>query len=218
MKSSDLKKKALYFLDILINSYPDARIELNYNKKDAWELLVVVALSAQTTDRSVNLVSPALFKKFKNIQAFAKATPEQIEPYIKSLGLYRNKAKNLVLAAQKIINDFDSQIPQNRDLLETIPGVGKKTAAVIIANAFNIQAIAVDTHVARVAYRLGLTKSRAPAKIESELSELFPKNMLTKAHITLIFHGRRVCIARKPHCSICPVQEACPRVGVTVWQ
>lgn len=216
--TDNLKAKAKYFLNILFKTYPDARIELDYNVNDPWQLLVVVALSAQTTDKKVNLISPALFKKFKHVADFARARPEEVEPYIKTLGLYRNKAKNLVLAAQKLIKDFNGQVPSDRKLLETLPGVGQKTSAVIVSNAFDMQALAVDTHVARVAYRLGLTSSRDPAKIEAELSRLFPKNMLTKAHITLIFHGRRICFARKPHCSICPVQERCPRQGVSTWQ
>lgn len=216
--TNTLKDKALYFLKILIKTYPDARTELNYDINDPWQLLVVVSLSAQTTDKKVNLISKALFNKFKHVSDFARASPEEVEPYIKTLGLYRNKAKNLVHAAQKVVKDFNGQIPRERKLLETLAGVGQKTSAVIVANAFNIQAIAVDTHVARVSYRLGLTTSRDPSKIESELTNLFPKNMLTKAHITLIFHGRRICFARKPHCSMCPLQDRCPRHGVSTWQ
>lgn len=213
-----LKKRAQYFLRVLMKSYPDAKTELKYDKKDPWQLLVVVALSAQTTDKAVNLVSPALFKHFKHVKDFARAKPEDIEPFIKTLGLFRNKAKNLVLAAQKIMQDFGGIVPRERHLLETLAGVGQKTSAVIVANAFNIQALAVDTHVARVAFRLGLTKNHDPAKIEAELSEIFPKNMLNIAHITLIFHGRRICVAKKPLCSVCPVQDTCPREGVTVWR
>jgi endonuclease-3 len=216
--TSELKKKARYFLTTLMKSYPDAKTELDYDKSDPWQLLVVVSLSAQTTDKAVNLISPALFKRFKHVEDFARARPEDIEPYIKTLGLFRNKAKNLCKAAQKIVHDFNGKVPHDRHLLESLAGVGQKTSAVIVANAFNIQAIAVDTHVARVAFRLGLTKNHAPAKIESELSELFPKNMLSVAHMTLILHGRRVCKAQKPHCSICVVQNTCPREGVTVWQ
>lgn len=216
--TSELKKKAQYFLTTLMKSYPNAKTELDYDKKDPWQLLVVVALSAQTTDKAVNLIAPALFKRFKHVEDFAQAQPKDIEPYIKTLGLFRNKAKNLCLAAQKITHDFGGKVPHDRKLLESLAGVGQKTSAVIVANAFNIQAIAVDTHVARVAFRLGLTKSHNPAHIEAELTELFPKNMLSIAHITLIFHGRRVCVAKKPHCSKCPVQDACPKKGVSVWQ
>ena len=187
-------------------------------KKDPWQLLVAVVLSAQTTDKGVNLVLPALFKRFKNIKDFARAKPQDIEPYIKTLGLFRTKAKNLCLAAKKILSDFAGQVPKERKLLETLPGVGQKTSAVIVANAFNTPAMAVDTHVARVSFRLGLTKSHKPAQIESELNDLIPKKLLSIANITLIFHGRRICVARKPHCSECPVQDACPRQGVSVWR
>jgi endonuclease-3 len=213
-----LKSKANYFLKKLIKAYPDAATELNYDKNDPWQLVVVVSLSAQTTDKAVNQISPALFKRFKHVADFAQAQPQDVEPYIKTLGLYRNKAKNLCLAAQKIVKLFGGTVPQSRELLESLAGVGKKTSAVIVANAFNIQAIAVDTHVARVSFRLGLTQSHNPEIIEKELTALFQKNMLTKAHITLIFHGRRVCLARKPLCSVCPVNDRCPKEGVTVWQ
>jgi endonuclease-3 len=213
-----LRKKASLILNKLIKYYPDADIELDYDKDNNWQLLVVVALSAQSTDKAVNKISPNLFKRFKSVEDFAKASPEQIEPYIKSLGLYRNKAKNLCLAAQKIMSDFNGEIPRDRTLLETLAGVGKKTSAVIVSQAFNIAALAVDTHVARVTFRLGLSHSHLPHKIEEELTALLAPSMLTKAHITFIFHGRRICVAKKPHCSICPVADLCPRLGVKVWQ
>jgi endonuclease-3 len=212
------KSRAQDFLDQLVKAYPDAQIELDYKKNDPWQLLVVVSLSAQTTDKKVNEISPALFKKFKNIKAFADASPEEVEPYIKTLGLYRNKAKHLVLAAQKILMDFAGKVPSDRARLESLAGVGKKTAAVVVANAFHQPAIAVDTHVARVARRLGLTTAVNPDKIEAELTCLWPGPMLLKAHHTLIIHGRVTCIARKPKCNVCPVTSTCPRVGVTVWE
>ncbi|HXW59947.1 MAG TPA: endonuclease III, partial [Myxococcota bacterium] len=149
---------------------------------------------------------------------FARAKPKEIEPFIKTLGLYRNKAKNLILAAQKVIAEFNGKIPRDREELETLAGVGHKTSAVIVANAFHEPAIAVDTHVARVSFRLGLTKNTNPNKIEADLDELFPKKDRLKVPITLVFHGRRICIARKPYCSICPVNDACPRDGVKTSQ
>lgn len=209
-----LKEKAEYFLKKLVKAYPDATIELDYKKNDPWQLLVVVSLSAQSTDKKVNEISPALFKKFGSIEAFAKAKPETIEPYIKHLGLYRNKAKNLVLAAQKIIADFSGHVPKSREELLTLAGVGKKTSAVIAANAFGTPALAVDTHVARVTRRLGLTKEIDPNKIESALTKLWSKSELLKAHHTLILHGRRICVARRPKCEICPVNDVCPKIGV----
>lgn len=212
------KAKARAILEKLEIIYPDAHIELDYNKDDPWQLLAVVSLSAQTTDKKVNTVSPALFDRFKNVYDFAHAKPYEVEPYIKTLGLYRNKAKNLILAAQKIVEQFHGQVPKDRKDLEELAGVGAKTSAVIVSNAFDEPAIAVDTHVARVSYRLGLTKNTNPAKIEADLMKLFPKKDYLKVHSTLIFHGRRICFARKPFCSTCPVNESCPRYGVTVWQ
>jgi endonuclease III len=216
---STISKKALatYVVTHLKRTFPDAKIELTYQKNDPWQLLVVVALSAQTTDKKVNEISSALFKRFKTVNDFAKALPQDIEPYIKSIGLYRNKAKNLVLAAQKVVDEFGGHIPHKREELETLAGVGKKTSAVIVANAFDEPAIAVDTHVARVAQRLGLTNETNPDKIEAELTKLISKKNLILAHHAFIFHGRRICFAKKPHCSICPLKEKCPRIGVGSW-
>lgn len=212
------KTFANYVLKQLEKEFPDAQIELEYDKSDPWQLLVVVALSAQTTDKKVNELSKALFERFKTVQDFAKANPETIEPYIKSIGLYRNKARNLVLAAQKVVKDFGGVIPKARDNLESLAGVGKKTSAVIVANAFGIPAIAVDTHVARVSFRLGLTEEKDPNKIEKELTLLYRPEDLILAHHTFILHGRRICIAKKPRCSLCPVNKKCPKIGVSVSQ
>lgn len=209
-----MKAKAKYFLDTLSAYYPDAQIELCFNKKDPWQLLVAVALSAQTTDKAVNKVTPDLFKAYPTVKKFAKASVKDVEGYVKTLGFFRNKAKNLVAAAQMVLERFKGKIPKERKLLENIPGVGPKTAAVIIANAFGTPAIAVDTHVGRVGRRLGLTKQTDPSKVEAELTALFPKKRLLEAHHVLIFHGRRICFARKPKCLECPVVSRCPRVGL----
>ena len=218
MTTKSLKNRALFVLERLIATYPNAEIELDYKRTDPWQLLVVVSLSAQSTDKKVNQISPARFERFNNVRAFAEAEATEIEPYIKTLGLYRNKAKHLVLAAKKIVEQFGGEVPENRADLESIAGVGKKTAAVIIANAFGEPAIAVDTHVSRISQRLGLTKEKDPDKIETALMELFPKNLWLKAHHTMIFHGRRICFARKPWCSQCSVRDLCPRIGLTSWQ
>ena len=201
--------KALYFLDTLSAYFPEAQIELCFDKKDPWQLLVAVVLSAQTTDKAVNKVTPNLFAAYPTVYDLAKATPEEIEPYVQTLGFFRNKAKNLVLGARKIIQDFDGKLPKDRPLLESIPGVGPKSAAVIIANAFGVPAIAVDTHVGRVARRLGLSKNQDPSKVEADLTNLFPKERLLEAHHVFIFHGRRICHARKPSCQECPVALKC---------
>jgi len=213
--TADQKKAfAQTILARLKKTFPDAAIELNYKKNDPWQLLVVVALSAQTTDKKVNEISPALFTRFKTVNDFAQAQPEEVEPYIKSIGLYKNKAKNLVKAAQKVMAEFHGEIPHTRAQLETLAGVGAKTSAVIVANAFGEPALAVDTHVARVTRRLGLTKETNPDKIEEEVSKLLSKKDLILAHHTFIFHGRRICFAKKPHCSACPLNDLCPKIGV----
>ncbi len=205
---------AAKILDILSAYYPDAQIELCFDKKDPWQLLVAVALSAQTTDKQVNKVTPDLFEAYPTVQKFAKAEPGDIEPYVKTLGFFRNKAKNLVLAARMICKEFGGKVPKEREALESIPGVGPKSAAVIMANAFGVPAIAVDTHVGRVARRLGLSKNTDPSKVEADLTKLLPKKRLLEAHHVLIFHGRRICHARKPNCVECPVLKKCPRIGV----
>ncbi len=205
---------ATKILDILSAYYPDAQIELCFDKRDPWQLLVAVALSAQTTDKQVNKVTPELFEAYPTVQKFARAEPSDIEPYVKTLGFFRNKAKNLVLAARMICKEFGGKVPKERNALESIPGVGPKSAAVIIANAFGVPAIAVDTHVGRVARRLGLTQNTDPSKVEADLTKLFPKKRLLEAHHVLIFHGRRICHARKPNCHECPVLKQCPKLGV----
>jgi len=211
------QKNAVYFLDQISHRFPDAKIELKYDEKDPWQLLVAVVLSAQSTDVGVNKVTPRLFARFKNVQAFAKAESGQVEPFIQSLGFFRNKAKSLVAAARKVVADFQGAVPGDREKLEQIPGVGPKSAAVIMANAFGEPAIAVDTHVGRIARRLGLTKQKDPSKVEIELEKLLPKARWIEAHHAFIWHGRRICVARKPCCTQCPVTERCPRVGVTVF-
>jgi endonuclease III len=217
MDNKEKKVLANYVLRQLKKTFPNAQIELEYKKNDPWQLLAVVMLSAQTTDKKVNQISVALFDRFKSVRDFANARSAEVEPYIKSIGLYRNKARNLVLAAKKIVAEFKGKVPKERSLLETLPGVGRKTSAVVVANAFNTPALAVDTHVSRVAKRLGLTALKDPNKIEEELTELFKKDLIL-AHHALILHGRYICIAKKPRCSICPLSKKCPKIGVKVWQ
>ena len=209
-----MKKAALYFLDKICERFPDAQIELNYNRNDPFTLLAAVVLSAQTTDVNVNKATPKLFEAFPDVYAFAKATPEEVEPYVRSLGFFRNKAKALCAAARIIVNEYGGKIPKERATLETLPGVGAKTAAVVVANIFGEPAIAVDTHVARISQRLGLTKETNPDKIERDLTKLLPRARLSDAHHAFIWHGRRICKARKPLCSECPVNDQCPKIGV----
>lgn len=212
--TEEQKKHALAILDGVTGQFPDAKIELCFDTSDPWQLLTAVVLSAQCTDVKVNKATPALFAKFPNVVAFAKAKPEDVEPYIESLGLFRSKAKYLVNAAKRIVEEFDGKVPQSRAVLETLPGVGSKSAAVIVANAFGKQAIAVDTHVGRVSRRMGLTTHKDPSKVEKELTFLLPEPRLLEAHHAFIWHGRRICHARKPECSKCPVQEICPKIDV----
>ncbi|MDA0713164.1 MAG: endonuclease III [bacterium] len=214
MVSAKKKCEAAAILDRLCERFPDAKIELDYDVKDPWSLLVAVCLSAQTTDIAVNKVTPQLLSRFKTVQDFAKVSAEEVEPYIRTLGLFRNKAKNLVKAAQFLLQNFKGKLPRERKHLEEIPGVGAKSAAVIIANIFNVQAIAVDTHVKRVSTRMGLTKNIDPSKIEKDLTALLPKEKLLLAHHTFIWQGRRICHARNPLCLECPVVDLCPRVGL----
>jgi endonuclease-3 len=212
MPTSAQRARALRILDGLCARFPDAHCELDHD--GPWQLLVAVVLSAQATDVSVNKVTPSLFAAFPTVTAFAAAEPAAIEPFIKSIGLYRNKAKNVVAAARRIVDTFNGVVPAAREDLETLPGVGSKSAAVLIANCFGVPAIAVDTHVGRVARRLGLTKQTDPDKVEVALTALWPKDRLLQAHHTLIFQGRRICDARKPRCSECPVVADCKQVGI----
>lgn len=215
MTSTNMKKKALFFLNKISAFYPGAKIELNYEPNDPWQLLVAVVLSAQSTDVRVNMVTPSLFKAFPTVQAFALADPIEVEKYIRSLGFFRVKAKNIVMAARKLVNSYGGKVPSQRHLLEELPGVGAKSAAVIIANVFGEPAIAVDTHVGRIARRLGLSTHLGPSKVEKDLTLLLPRKRLLEAHHAFIWHGRRTCRARNPACSRCPVSKECPRIGVT---
>ncbi len=214
MPSAASKARALRILDGLVARFPDAHCELEH--KDPWQLLVAVALSAQATDVSVNKVTPALFAAYPTVFDLGNAHVGEVEQLIKTIGLFRNKAKNIVAAAQLVVSRHGGVVPSAREALEDLPGVGKKSAAVIIANCFGVPAIAVDTHVGRVTRRLGLTKQTDPDKVEVELTALWPKARLLEAHHTLIFQGRRICESRKPKCSECPVLNDCKRVGVDV--
>lgn len=216
MAGAKQKQRALQILDHLVARFPDARCELDHDPREPWTLLVAVVLSAQCTDAAVNKVTPALFAAFPDVHTFARATAADVEPFIKSLGLFRNKAKALAASARILVEEHGGKVPRERSALEQLPGVGKKSAAVIIANCFDVPAIAVDTHVGRVSRRLGLTKQDDPDKVEIELTALFPEERLLQAHHTLIWHGRRICAARKPQCGECPVAPLCRKVDVEV--
>lgn len=193
-------------MEALALCYPDARPELHFS--NPYETLVATMLSAQSTDKQVNKVTPALFRDFPDVRSLAAAEPELIYSYVKSCG-FASKATNLVAAARKIVDEFEGEVPSSMEGLTSLPGVGRKTANVVLANAFNIPAMAVDTHVFRVSNRLGLAQANSVEKTEQQLMQVIPREDWNKAHHYLIFHGRRVCKARKPLCDICRLQALC---------
>lgn len=200
--------KALHILDVLDEMFPDAHVELNH--QNHFELLIAVVLSAQTTDISVNKITPSLFEKYPTPELMSKAQIEDVESLIKSIGLYRNKAKNIILLSKMIHEKYNNQVPNQRELLEALPGVGRKTANVVLSNAFGIPALAVDTHVARVSIRLGLAKEHDNVfEIERKLMDKIPKKKWQKTHHQLIFFGRYHCLAKNPKCQQCPLFDIC---------
>ncbi len=194
-------------LDVLAEAYPDARPGLDYN--NAFELLIATILSAQCTDKQVNKVTPSLFHDYPDAESIANLTPEQIVPYIRSCGFYATKSKNIVATSQKLCNEFRGEVPADIELLQTLPGVGRKTANVVASNAFGIDAIAVDTHVFRVSNRLGLANAKDVKKTEEQLMRVIPRDRWSIAHHWLIYHGRQVCSARAPKCSVCTLTPYC---------
>lgn len=188
--------------------YRDPRTELDH--QSPWELLVATILSAQSTDKGVNQVTPALFARYPDPQSMAQASPEELEPFISRLGLYHNKAKSLAATAREVVSRFGGVVPDTREALMSLPGVGRKTANVVLSNAFGIPAFAVDTHVFRVSQRLGLASGKSVEDIEAQLMQAIPESLWTRAHHWLILHGRRVCMARNPACARCTLQALCP--------
>jgi len=209
-----LRRRAAGVLEGLTASYPDARTELVYG--NPFELLVATVLSAQATDVSVNAATPALFAAYPDAEALSRATPEEVEGYIRRIGLYRGKARNLVALAGLLQERHGGEVPNDFAAVVALPGAGRKTANVVLSNAYGFPAIAVDTHVGRLARRLGLSVQTNPDKVELDLQALFPVDRWVFLHHALILHGRRVCIARKPLCSACVLQDLCPKVDVTV--
>lgn len=194
-------------LGILEKEYPDARLMLNY--KNSFELLIATILSAQCTDERVNSVTKTLFKKYPSPKSFADAPLEEIEQEIKPTGFYKNKAKNIKKCSETLVNKFKGKVPDNLDDLTKLPGVGRKTANVLLGNVFKKEAIAVDTHVGRVAFRLGLSSATDADRIEKDLMSLIPKDAWTHATHLLGFLGRYTCYARKPNCESCKLRNYC---------
>jgi len=204
----DRRARAAAVLDGLRATYPDARTELDF--ASPFQLVIATLLSAQATDVSVNAATPGLFARYPTPHALAAATPEEIEPFIRTIGLYRNKAKHCVACARGLLERFGGEVPQTVEALTTLPGVGRKTANVVVSNAFGVPAIAVDTHVGRLARRLGFSKHQDPDKVERDLQALYDPADWVFLHHALILHGRRVCAARKPACAACSVAALCP--------
>ena len=202
-------KRVRVCLALLKKEYPDAKPSLNYG--NPLELLVATILSAQSTDVQINRVTEKLFNKYRTVEDYADVDLREFENDIYSTGFYKNKAKNIKDAARLIIEHYNGRVPETMAELVTLPGVGRKTANIVLARAFGvIEGIAVDTHVKRVSRRLGFTKNSDPEKIEQDLISLAPKEDLDSISMTLIYHGRKICQARKPKCEICIVKELCP--------
>lgn len=203
------KERTEQLVQALAQVYPDAHCELNF--KTPLQLLVATILSAQCTDKRVNMVTPALFKTYRSPAEFAAAEPAKLEKAIQSTGFFRNKAKSIRAAAAAIEHEHGGKVPRTMEKLNALPGVGRKTANVVLGNAFQIdEGIVVDTHVARLSARLGLTKQIDPVKIEQDLMKLVPRAHWTMWSHWLIWHGRRRCFARKPDCTNCEVLSLCP--------
>lgn len=196
----------------LYEEYPDAHCELFHGS--SFELLVATILSAQTTDKKVNEVTEVLFKKYNSPSDFSALSYEELQEEIRQIGLYKNKAKNIIEMSRMLLAVHNGIVPRGKEDLMKLPGVGGKTANVVMSNAFGIPAIAVDTHVFRVTNRIGIVKAKTVEKTEEQLMKKLPKDQWIQAHHTLIFHGRRTCDAKKPRCEICCIRDQCERVNV----
>lgn len=180
--------------------------------KEQWQLLVAIMLSAQSTDKQVDEALPALFEHFDTVQKAANAPVEEIEEYIRSIGLYKNKAKNIKKCCGQIVEEFGGQVPADMDGLLKLAGVGRKTATLFLADAYEIPGVTVDTHVFRISRRLGWAKGKNPAEVEKELEQVLPKNYWIRINFQLIYHGRSICTARKAYCEKCPLVEWCEKI------
>ncbi len=206
--SATEKKHAARIARLLAKAYPDAACELDF--RNAYELLVATILAAQCTDARVNTVTPALFETYPNPAAMAEASPEELEPIVKSTGFFRQKARSLSNCMGEIVERFAGEVPSSMEDLVSLPGVGRKTANVLLGSCFDTPAIVVDTHMKRLCNRLGLSQESNPEKIETELAALLPPKQRTGFSLCIPLHGRRVCKARKPLCSECVLCEDCP--------
>jgi len=208
----ETRKSAKAIYRVLTKTYPDIHCELDF--KNPLELIVAVVLSAQCTDKRVNQLTPALFKKYKTAADYAKAPLPEIEEFIYSAGFHHAKARHLKGLGSRIVEEFAGEVPATLDELITLPGVGRKTANVVLGHAFNIPGITVDTHFGRLSRRFEWTSSEDPVKVEHEVGELIPQKEWTNLSQRMIWHGRRICHSRKPACGACPVAKICPSVGI----
>ena len=209
---SERKKEAVALYRALSKLYPNVRCELNF--KNPLQLLVATVLSAQCTDKRVNAVTPALFKRYKTVEDFAGANLRELQVLIKSTGFYIAKAKNIKGLATKILKEYGGKVPDKLEDLVKLPGVGRKTANVVLGHAFDTPGITVDTHFGRLSRRFGWTKETDPVKVEFEVMELIPSKEWTNLSQRMIWHGRRVCHSRKPACAACPISSHCPSFGM----
>ena len=207
------KQRALWAVEQLALLYPDAICSLDYEQRDAFQLLVATRLSAQCTDARVNMVTPALFQRFPNAKALASATAEEVEPYIRSCGLYKTKAKDLVAMAHMLLEIFQGEVPGTVEELTRLPGVGRKTANLVCGDIFHTPGVVVaDTHCIRISNRLGLCDSKDPRKVEDQLRLLLPPDQSNDFCHRLVLFGRDICDARSPRCDRCPLAAHCPSV------
>ena len=206
-----LKRRARRIHRILADTYPYAVAELDF--RNPFELLVATVLSAQTTDVRVNLTTPALFARYPDARSLAEAQEEELQDMIRPTGFFRAKSRSLLALATRIVDDFDGEVPGRLEDLVTLPGVGRKTANVVLANAFGVPGVSVDTHFGRLSRRFGWTTEEDPVKVESDVAALFERKDWTMLSHRVIFHGRRICHAKKPACGACPVAALCPSFG-----
>jgi endonuclease-3 len=211
-KLADPKLLARRVVKTLAREYPDARCSLDY--ETPLQLLIATILSAQCTDERVNLVTPALFAKYPNAAAFARAKPEELERMIQSTGFFRNKAKSILGCCKAIVEEHGGEVPSTLEELVALPGVGRKTANVVLGNTYQVPGLVVDTHVLRLSRRMGLTKQKTPEKVERDLMKIIPKKEWVAFGHRMIYHGRKVCQAVRPKCEECALQSFCPKIGV----
>ena len=209
-KESRTQARAMY--RILTKTYPEIRCELDF--QSPLQLIIATVLSAQCTDKRVNSLTPALFKKYKNARAFAEADLLDIEKLVFQAGFYKVKARHIKGLAMKILTDFGGEVPRSLEELITLPGVGRKTANVVLGHAFDTPGITVDTHFGRLSRRFGWTTEIDPVKVERIVGELIPREEWTNLSQRMIWHGRRICHSRKPACGVCPMAKLCPSVGI----